>query len=771
MRACGVPTLRSVAFALAIAMGGCSQSCNDDAVAVDAARTAAAPQPLGPSIAPAPREPPPIFDLVSNLASCEIRHRGISIDVGTRAANARRGFDAGPFEDVKDVEREGATFGRILDRRVDYDFWLDDPVENVQVSLRLHGVAGRSLVVSLGDRRLGSVKLSRGETRIATFSPIKGELAAGRHTLKLRLSGRPRDSADAYAEIDWIRVGVAEDTDVAYAAPTLRDVVTDVVIDGVPKRSIVLRAPSSVRCPVVLAPDAALRLSLGFWGDGKGEATARLLADGDEPETLLERKVTGGEGATWITLNHELAGHAGKVLALELAAEQATMGGRVVFGDPAVVRAKPGLPRVPEATTVVLVVLSAIDRRRIPPWGSGAGLSTLSMLSKTGVAFASYRAPTTVSAAVVASMLTGLPPRAHALEDPAARLPAAARTLGEIVKAASGRTAFFTGAPTTFSAFGFGEGWDDFEMLSPVQDLPASEPIQRAARWLERELEERHESKRLVVVHARGAHPPWDVPKERVATLPPEEYGGILDARRGGIMLAKVRNRRSRAQRRMDDADWVRLRALERASLIPQDEALGRLVTLLKKKNEWDRSLLIVVGDVAPGEGPEPPYDPAADPDEERLLVPLLVKFPASDLPPKEATSSVTSVDVAATILAALRLDPPPDLAARDLYGAASGVEPLVGRALMANLADHYATVFGRYRLAGELGKVPSLCRLDVDPACVNDVLTQKPIAAQATWQWTFLSENAALDKRIAPREPASIDPDVGAALTVWGDI
>ncbi len=547
--------------------------------------------------------------------------------------------------------------------------------------------------------------------------------------------------------------------------------VTDVVIDGEPKRGIVLRAPSSVRCPVVLAPDASLRLSLGFWGDGKGVAEVRILADGEEPETVLERKVTGGGGATWIGVNRELSAYAGRVLTLELRTDQASLGGRVVFGDPAIVRSKPNIPQTPRATTAVLVVLSAIDRRRVPPWGPAGGLTSLAELAKGGAAFSSYRIPTTVSGSVIASMLTGLPPRAHALEDPAARLAAATRLINEVVKQASGRTAMFTGAPSTFSAFGFDTGWDRYEMLSPVRDLPAAEPLSMAARWLETELTDQRDGRRLVVVHARGAHPPWDVPKEDVARLPPEEYGGILDARRGGIMLAKVRNRRSRAQRRLDDQDWVRLRALERASLLPQDAALGRLIAVLKKKNEWDRTLLIVVGDIAPGEGPEPPYDPTASLAEDRLLVPLLVKFPEGKFAAKDVQSDVTSVDIAATILHALRLAPPADWAARDLYEAAAGFEPLVGRAVMATLADRYSTRFGCYRLAGQLGKTPDLCQLDIDPACVSDILETSPTAAQAIWQWTFRAETTALDRRVAPREPASIDPDVGAALTVWGDI
>ncbi len=199
-----VPRVQHLRLALSatavLALAGCGR-CSGDNTDAPTPDATARPAPDEPSLGDAPA-PPPLFDILANLDSCEIRHRGISIDVGTRAASARRGFDVGPFEDVTDVEREGATFGRVLERRLDYDFWLDRPVENVQVSLRVHGVAGKGMVVNLDDRRLGFAKLTRGETRIVTFPPVPSALGAGRHTLHLRFSGRPRDTIDAYAEVD-----------------------------------------------------------------------------------------------------------------------------------------------------------------------------------------------------------------------------------------------------------------------------------------------------------------------------------------------------------------------------------------------------------------------------------------------------------------------------------------------------------------------------------------------------------------------------------------
>jgi hypothetical protein len=329
----------------------------------------------------------------------------------------------------------------------------------------------------------------------------------------------------------------------------------------------------------------------------------------------------------------------------------------------------------------------------------------------------------------------------------------------------------FSGVPTTSGAFGFDSGWDEFEAISPVKDEPASAPLERATAWLETELGEERAERRFVMVHLRGAHPPWDLTKEEAARLPPEEYGGLLDPRRGGIILGRLRGRRAAHQRRIAEEDWIRLAALENEALAKQDAALRKLLTLLKKKNEWDSTLIVLAGDVARGEGPEPPYHPAAPLAEDKLLVPLIVKFPSGSLAGKQSDTRVTSVDVAVTVLRALRLEPPPQMAGRDLFQSASGVEPLAGRAYIATLGDRYATRFGRFRLAGQLGQVPELCAMDVDPACVEDLLEKKPLAAQAGWLWTYRALSTASDKKAGQREPASIDPATGAALTVWGDI
>jgi arylsulfatase A-like enzyme len=302
--------------------------------------------------------------------------------------------------------------------------------------------------------------------------------------------------------------------------------------------------------------------------------------------------------------------------------------------------------------------------------------------------------------------------------------------------------------------------------------LPAKEPIQRANRWIEEAVGQTRDGPVFAFIHVRGAHPPWDVAREEAAQLKPRDYAGIVDPRRGGMILSGLRGRRQRGGRRLLDDDWTRLRALALASLSKQDQALAELVAQLKRNNVWDQTLLMITGDVGPGEHPDLPFDPRGPLSEERLIVPLIIKFPENSLAGKEIQSASAAEDLAVTLLSGLGLRVPKSLTGADLALRAQGRDPLGGITQVATLPDRYAARLGQWLLRGQNGRVPSLCALDIDPACVSDVFEKHIIAARALWQATFWTLNSAskLAPPIASRRVISVDQETVAALSVWGD-
>lgn len=747
-----------------------ASGCHKDDPAPGRPGSSATPPPASVPFA-AKAAAPERIDLLKELSRCEVEHRGRLLDFGATQPPSR-GFAAAQAEPPPSIDRGSDSFERIFARETPLDFWLDEPLEGISVTVRVHSLQAKSLYVVVDDKRLGAQKLTVGETRSVSFALSSGTLARGRHRVSLRFAGAPRGSKEPIVDLDWVRIGPPLGSNDSYAAPTLNDIVSDVVLDGVPKRAIVLRAPSTVRCFLRPSPDAKLRAGLGFWGNGRGTAEIALVSDEKAPRVLSTRKISGGDGASFMPISLDLGAAAGEVVGLELRAIEGSRGGRVVFGDPLISRATAELPQTPAARTVVLVVMSSVDRGRLPPWGPVASMPALADLAKHAVAFSAHRAPSSVPAASFASLISGVSPTVHGIVRPGDKLRSKVVTLAEMLKEAGGRTGLFTGVPTSFAPFGFAAGFDAFEALSPVQDLPATEPLARAQSFLEQELSSGTVTPHLVVVELRGGHPPWDLTREEAALLKPAEYGGILDPRRGGIVLGALRERSRKTARKIGEDDWTRLRALHDAALTKQDAALGRLIAMLKSKGAWNDTLLIVTSDVALGSGPEIPFEPSAPLTEDRLLLPLLVRFPGDALGGKEVTLPTNAAQVSATILKALGLEAAAGVAG-DLFQRGSGVASLSGDVDVADAGADYSARLGGWLLRGTVGKTPHLCASDIDPSCINDAIDQRPGAARALWLATFDAAAADARKavRLGQRERAELDPETLAALTVWGDV
>jgi hypothetical protein len=729
------------------------------------------PPPAAATPSPGRGSEPERIDLLKELSRCEIEHRGRLFDFGGTQPPSR-GFASAQAEAPPSIDRGGDTFERLYSRETLLDFWLDEPASDVSVTVRLHSMLAKWLYVAIDDKRLGAQKLVIGDTRSVSFPASSATLGRGRHRLSLRFAGSPRGSKEPIVDMDWVRIGPVLESGANYAAPTLRDVVSDVVLDNVPKRAIVLRAPSVVRCFFRPSADAKLRVGLGFWGAGRGTAEIALVSDEKAPRVLSTRKISGGDGGSFTPVSLDLAPAAGELVGLELRAVEGSRGGRVVFGDPIISRATAEMPQAPPARTVVLVVLASVDRGRLPPWGPAANMPALADLAKRAVVFSAHRAPSSVPAASFASLISGTSPAVHGIERPGDKLRPKVATLAETLKEAGGRTALYTGVPTSFAPFGFAAGFDAFETFSPVADLPATEPLIRAQRFLEQELASGGSSPHLVVAQLRGGHPPWDLTHEEASALKPQEYSGILDPRRGGIVLGALREKQKKTSRKIGDDDWIRLRALHDAALTKQDVALARLIAMLKAKGAWNDTLFIVTSDVGLGGGPEIPFGPAAPLTEDRLLLPLIVRFPRDALGGKEVTLPSTATDVSTTILRALGLEPSAQAGA-DLFARGSGVASLGGDVDVAATGTDYSARLAGWLLRGTTSRTPRLCASDIDPSCINDALDLRPAAARALWLAVFdaAAEDARVAARLGPRQRAEPDPETLAALTVWGDV
>lgn len=707
----------------------------------------------------------------SQSALCRVDHGGMFLDLSTDASHARRSFALGPFADLASDTWSDQSYTRFTSRDAHYDFWLREELAHFELRVRAKGGSASTLTARIDQLPLGSAKVGSESFETLTFAGPKVTLAPGRHQVDLRWVGRAQNDGRTFGMVEWIHWAAPEQGARHYRAPLERSLRDDVVLGDEPRRALVLESPASLGCAVELIRDTRIALGLGYRGEGSIVAQVLARRDGAPAQILAERRIGAAASPAWSDLEIDLDKVGPHLVELELAVHGGKPGARLAVSEPWITAsAKRAAP--PRAKVAILVVASGLHRELLPPFAGSRRLRHMSQLADASARFTEYRVPTTVVGGVMASLLSGLSPLSHAVELPKSRLPAQVQTLADRLREESGESALFTGVPHTRAAFGFDRGWQHYEAFSPVSDIPASEPLARARTWLEQALARDRDLPRLLVIHVRGGHPPWDLSREEVANLEPREYGGLLEARRGGIILSTIRGHSRLAQRRLTAPDWVRLRAMQLEALARQDLALGQLVELLERADLWNDTLFAFTGDVASGDPPEAPFGAIRPLTEERLLVPLWIKFPRARFAGSTVSGLTTSIDVAATIAEALGLPGAAELPGQSLFHVAAGDGPPIGRSLVATHGQEYATRWGAWLLRGTSPKPPILCELRVDPACAHDVLAATPIAAEALWRATFEAYRGprAFEGSARTPEAAEIDKETAAALEVWGE-
>ena len=713
-----------------------------------------------------PLEPPglrKVLSIVDDLGWCDIDHRGILLDLGTDAVAGRYAGALVTPQGVVATEHEGATWARVYDGKLSLTF-VQPYAARVFVSLRAAGQDARRADISIDDLPIGQVSLSR-EDKIVSTSATRLPIDAGLHELTLRFRGSRGADDVPYAEVDWIRVAVPDELSRSYGAPTLYDVRAPAAqLGGVPRRALALRAPTTVACTLRVPSNATFRAGVGMMGGGKATAAIAVREDGAEPVELRRIEVEGGDAAAWTDVDVSLASYAGRILRLEVSASETSGTGRLMFGDPAVFVPERLSESVPRAKTAVLVVFDGVARADLPPWLDDAPHApNLAHLVATGTVFDDHRGTSTLANASLAALLTGLPPRALAFVDAAARLPKVVTTLGDFARQGSVRAAMFTAVPTTSAAFGFERHWESFFSYPPNEGKAGTAAIDDATAWLSDVGTKENEARpMLAVIHARGGHPPWDLTPAETAKLPPQKYAGALRARDAAQSIASLHGNFAK----LAQVDEERLRAMHFAAFYGQDAALGRLIRKLHETGRWDSTLLIVTADVS--SAMRTLFADGLPLSEGPLSLPLYVHFPGSPSVPSRVALPTSPPDVTRTILASLGLKAPPELGGYDLAAVAAGKDDDPYGIRVAYAEDTYSARWGNYVLSGKLdGRRPMLCDTSRDPTCAYDRSHRAPFVTHALFR-RFSALDAALPK--APeREPSSLDSETAAAFKVWG--
>jgi hypothetical protein len=705
--------------------------------------------------------PSPVIDLLRIAPDCDLEHRGLVLELGETGSEARDRFSFAKPPLWPRVTHGGTTYARIDQRRASFEFWVDAPLTvRTLTALARPGGVDRA-AVTIDQHRVTTLR--PGPSPEVSVSKIREiTLAPGPHRLTLDLPGRS-DTARTF-DVAWIRLGGPSD-DPSDLPPARRDVLREVDVGGDQRPAVVLRSGGAFRCAVWVPKGARVRTEIGLWGTGSGGAELAAIDSGARTvlsSYLLDSKE---EQPAWRAVDLDLGAYGGRAVELELRATGVTSGTRLAFAGPRVV-----VPDVPEATIprakrAIVITLSGLLREHRPATFAEYGLPSLASFARAATFYPEYRNATTSVLGVMASVLTGLEPWQHGVSEDTDRLPQSRPTFAETLAAGGGEAGFFSGVPLSFEGFGLGRGFERYVSISPAEDRSATDPLDEAQAWLG--AHQADEGAVLAIVHLRGAHPPFDIDRDRTRGLPPKEYGGDLDARRAAIQLADIRARRPVARQQMPEEDWQRLESLRRAALLDLDARLARFFTWLGATFADDSTLLIVMGDVPAGERPHIPYEENAPLSEEYLRSLLLVQHPGGHLSGQTLSGLFTTTDITHTLGRSLDVELAPGSGALDL--AHDQASTFAARRLqIAYRGGAYSALLGPMRLSGKDGQLPALCDISLDPSCSEDRRGRELTLLRALWAVARRRISPELERRplAETREP---EERLDNALIVWG--
>jgi len=696
---------------------------------------------------------PLLLDWSAHPDACIVGHEGVLLDLGAPAAHALYGIRE--TSALESTEHDGATWDRVSTHTLTFHFAgpvagaSDVDRAEAYVDIRIRGLAARRFSIALNGKQVGGAALTKNQTDVRSFHASTAQLTNGTNELVVHFGGLGK-APDAAAEIDWIRVGA--EADPAYAAPTYDSIATE-TLQGVPRRALALRAPAFVRCAIALPENATFDAQVGLLGKGSGDVEVRALRDRAAPVSLGKIHVDDASGWKSISVAVPRDG----AFAIEARVDQATQGARVLLAE-AKIRA-PERAKKPRAgahdgaaRNVVLVVLGQTE-------ASAAQLPALSAIAQTGRTFDANRATSTWAAASFASMLTGVLPIEHGDLGDASALATSPITIGEAAREAGVSTALFTANPTTSAAFGFGRGFQTFQSFFPADPGGAVRVFDEASTWIGAHKSERF----LLVIHARGGHPPWEVPADQLKSLEPENYTGPIEP---GAHAAEILSHARHVPPlvRFNDADRKRAWALHAYALSAHDAALAKLESALDEAGVKSQTSVIVTGDVNVATGARVPFGDAerdsAGAVDETALATLLVVHSAGESVASHVRAPTSSIDVATTVLGELGLAPPQSFEGEDLQDAPSddGSRPIFSQIGSRQVVSWMGL------LAKTDATQTELCVPALDAACASDASPFMPIASEAVRK--LLADSA---KKPAARAAPSIDGPTAAALTAWG--
>ncbi|MSR47718.1 MAG: hypothetical protein EXS13_11760 [Planctomycetes bacterium] len=332
--------------------------------------------------------------------------------------------------------------------------------------------------------------------------------------------------------------------------------------------------------------------------------TFAVLVDGVEVQTNVLRPQERPEDRRWIDCEVALT-------ALEERTARIGFALRGQGGGLAEVRAGFGRPRVvrqewrarvqasSERMNVVVIAVDALRADHLGSYGSDRGTSpAIDALASEGILYEQARASSTWSWPAVATLLTGLYPATHGVDDiDRCFLSDSLVTLPEMLAARGCTTLCATANPLITRSKNFDQGFADWREF-PQQ--PAARVVDQFSDWVHRYGAWQF----FALLHLHDPHRPFN-PPEVVATrfVPREDVAAMRRAVIDMRLRRSTQNDPSRAHGpvaaeedvipQLSQSSWI---GLYDAEVRYVDEQVARVLTQLRRSGLEDKTIVVVVG-------------------------------------------------------------------------------------------------------------------------------------------------------------------------------
>jgi arylsulfatase A-like enzyme len=279
---------------------------------------------------------------------------------------------------------------------------------------------------------------------------------------------------------------------------------------------------------------------------------------------------------------------------------------------------------------ILIYLVDTLRADRLGCYGYGRPTSPqIDRFAADAVLFANSQAQSPWTRASVASMLTGLWPQQHKVNDDEDQLADDAVTLPEILQQAGYRTAAITTNGNSSRLAGFSQGFDYFNYLREIRmddPLATSEDVNQAATaWLDQNQAAPQADRRpfFLLLHTIDPHAPYTPPEPFRSQLAPDVHDF-------SISTAKALENLNLQLEPATPERVAALSALYDAEIAYNDASFGHLLDLLRTRGLYDATVILFVSDHGEEFYEHGGFSHGRSLYTEMLDVPLIVRLPGA---------------------------------------------------------------------------------------------------------------------------------------------